>query len=70
MQASNAKQLTTTNLIDGDSEIEMIEVRVTLKDGVKDVSPTLHMRAVGLFLVQNQDEWLRYCIENKTTRIG
>ena len=61
--------LTVTNLIEGDSEIESMEVRVTLKPGIKDVSSTLHMRAVGLFLVQNQDRWMKFCIDTKNARI-
>ena len=61
--------LTVTNRIEGDSEIESMEVRVTLKPGIKDVSSTLHMRAVGLFLVQNQDYWMKFCIDTKNARI-
>ena len=62
--------LTVTNLIEGDSEIESMEVRVTLKPGIKNVSSTLHLRAVGLFLVQNQDQWMKFCIDTKTERIA
>ena len=70
MDKPQATTLTTTNLITGDSEIDQVEVRVYLKPGVKNVSSTLHMRAVGLFLVQNQDSWLKFCIDTKTAKIS
>ena len=70
MDKPQATTLTVTNLIEGDSEIESMEVRVTLKPGVKDVSSTLHMRAVGLFLVQNQDQWMKFCIDTKNASIA
>ena len=70
MDKPQATTLTTMNLIDGDPEIESMEVRVTLKPGIKDVSSTLHLRAVGLFLVQNQDQWMKFCIDTKTERIA
>ena len=70
MDKPQATTLTTTNLIDGDPEIESREVRVTLKPGVTNVSSTLHLRAVGLFLVQNQDYWMKFCIDTKNARIA
>jgi hypothetical protein len=69
MDKPQATTLTTMNLIDGDPEIESMEVRVTLKPGIKNVSSTLHLRAVGLFLVQNQDRWMKFCIDTKNARI-
>ena len=69
MDKPQATTLTTMNLIDGDPEIESMEVRVTLKPGIKNVSSTLHLRAVGLFLVQNQDRWMKFCIDTQNARI-
>jgi hypothetical protein len=70
MEKPQAKMLCVTRLIDGDPEIECIEVHVHLKPGISGVSSTLHTRAAGLFIVQSQDPWLKFCIETKTDKIA
>ena len=70
MEKPYATTLTTVGVIRDDVEIDQVEIRVTLKPGVKSVGSTIHGRAVALWLAQHQDEWLKFCIATGTMAVG
>lgn len=65
-----AIQLSTVGVIYGDLEIAQVEIRVTLKPGIRHAGSTLHNRAAALWLSQHGDDWMKFCINTQMKTIS